>query len=68
MRENPERTVLTVNRSNGVWAVEHEGRHFGHSTDKEIAKAAANRHAREIMDGGLRCKVRVFGEMGFWGA
>lgn len=67
MRANPDRAVLTVNQSNGVWTVEHDGRHFGHSPDKEIAKAAANRQARELMDDGQRCQVRVFGELGFWG-
>jgi len=64
----PDRAVLTVTRIEGVWRVEHEGNHFGHSPDKEIAKAAAHRRAREMHDGGRACQVRVFGEHGFWSA
>ncbi|HET6970567.1 MAG TPA: hypothetical protein VFH92_05525 [Phenylobacterium sp.] len=66
MRMVPDRAVLTVTRHEGVWRVEYEGQHFGHSRDKEIAKAAANRHARSVMDGGRSCEVRVSGEHGFW--
>jgi len=58
---------LTVTRHDGLWCVEHEGQSFGHSPDKEIARAAANRHAREMLDGGRACEVRVFGETGFKG-
>lgn len=68
MRALPDRTVVTVTRHQGVWRVEHEGESFGHSADKEIAKAAANRHARAMLDGGRACEVRVFGEHGFRGA
>jgi hypothetical protein len=68
MRMVPDRAVLTVARHDGVWRVEFEGKHFGHSRDKEIAKAAANRQAREIMDGGKSCEVRISGEHGFWAA
>jgi hypothetical protein len=68
MRMNLERTVLTVTRSDGVWRVEHEGETFGHSADKEITKAAAARRARELMDGGRSCQLRVSGEHGFWPA
>lgn len=67
MRMVPDRAVLTVTRHEGVWSVEHEGEHFGHSPDKEIAKAAANRHARTMLDGGQACEVRVYGETGFKG-
>lgn len=66
MRMVLERTVLTVTRHDGVWCVEHDGDEFGHSTDKEIAKAAANRRAREVLDGGRPCEVRISGEHGFW--
>ena len=66
MRIVPERAVLTVTRHEGVWQVEHGGQTFGHSRDKEIAKAAANRHAREMMDAGHSCEVRVSGEHGVW--
>jgi hypothetical protein len=68
MRTVPERTVLTVTRHEGVWRVEHDGQHFGHSPDKEIAKAAAHRQARQMMDAGRACQVRVYGELGFWAA
>lgn len=66
MRMTLDRAVLTVARRDGVWAVELGGDLFGHSPDKEIAKAAANRRAREIQDGGGACQVRVSGEHGFW--
>ena len=66
MRAIPERAVLTVTRNQGVWWVEHEGATFGHSPDKEIAKAAANRHARQMQDQGRPCLVRVHGEHGFY--
>jgi len=61
----PDRAVLTVARLEGVWRVEHEGSSFGHSPDKEVAKAAANRHAREMLDSGTPCQVRVQGEVGY---
>lgn len=66
MRMNMSRTVLTVSRTLGVWSVEQEGEVFGHSPDKQVAQAAANRRAREIQDGGKPCQVRVAGETGFW--
>lgn len=66
MRINPERSVLTVSKHEGAWTVELDGEHFGHSGDKEVAKAAANRRAREIIDGGQLCQVRVSGESGFY--
>jgi len=68
MKMVPDRAVLTVMRHEGLWRVEHEGEYFGHSTDKEIAKAAAHRHARSLQDGGKACQVKVFGEHGFWAA
>jgi hypothetical protein len=67
MRMVPDRAVLTVTRHDGLWRVEHDGLYFGHSREKEVAKAAANRHAREMLDGGRACEVRVFGEHGFKG-
>jgi hypothetical protein len=65
MRTLLDRAVLLVTRHDGVWCVEHEGRSFGHSRDKEIARAAASRCAREMMDSGRPCQVRVFGEHGW---
>jgi hypothetical protein len=67
MRTTLERAVLTVARSGVGWAVELDGELFGHSPDKEIAKAAAHRRAREVQDGGRACQVRVSGEAGFYG-
>ena len=68
MKMVPDRAVLSVMRHEGVWRVEHEGETFGHSADKEIAKAAAHRRARQMQDSGRACQVRVFGEHGFWAA
>lgn len=47
--------------------VEHEGEDFGHSSDKEVAKACAHKRARELQAGGRGCEVRVHGENGFFG-
>jgi len=64
MRMVPDRAILMVARHEGVWSVEHDGQTFGHSRDKEVAKAAANRKAREMQDSGRPCQVRVHGEHG----
>jgi hypothetical protein len=66
MRVESDRAVFTVVRHDGVWAVEYEGEHFGHSPDKEVAKAAANKRMRQLQDSGRACQVRVFGEHGFY--
>lgn len=63
-----DRAVLTVIPRDGGWAVEFDGDVFGHSRDKDVARAAANRRAREVQDGGRACQVRVYGEHGFWAA
>jgi hypothetical protein len=34
--------------------------------DKEIAKAAANKRARQVQEEGRPCQVRVSGETGFY--
>jgi hypothetical protein len=66
MRMVPDRAVLTVTRHEGIWRVELvDGEPFGHSREKEIAKAAAHRHARTMLDRGHACEVRVFGEHSF---
>jgi len=67
MRMIEDRAVLTVTRHDGKWAVEQDGEHFDHSFDKEIAKAAANKRARAMQDGGRPCQVRVQGENGYFG-
>lgn len=65
MRNLPDRALLTVARIDGVWRVEHHGETFGHSREKEVAKAAAHRQAREMLQGGQACEVRVQGEHHF---
>ncbi len=66
MRMIPDRAVLTVVRHQGAWAVELDGELFGQSQDREVAKAAANRRAREMHNAGRVCQVRVSGEPGFF--
>lgn len=66
MKADLERTVVSVTREAGVWRASHDGEEFGHSTDKEIAKAAAHRHARSMFDAGRPCQVRIAGEHGQW--
>jgi hypothetical protein len=68
MRHELDRAILTVAKHEGVWSVEMDGRRFGHSPDKEEAKATANKHARQVQDGGRPCQVRVSGEQGFFDA
>lgn len=66
MKIELERLVLTVCRHDGAWAVEEEGRYFGHTADKDIARASANKRARQMQDDGRPCLVRVSGEHGFY--
>jgi hypothetical protein len=68
MQMKPDRAILTVLRHAGSWVVEHDGEHFGHSPDKEIAKAAANKLARQMQDNGRACQVRVTGDLGYFGS
>jgi hypothetical protein len=65
MKLNSDRVVLTVRLDGNLWAVEEEGRFFGHSGEKDVAKAFANKRAREVADGGRACQVRISGEHGF---
>lgn len=59
----PNRTVLTVRRLDGLWRVEpDDGECFGHSVDKDVARAAASRRAREMSDAGRPCQVHIQGE------
>ena len=53
-------------RHNGQWAVEHDGQHFGHSPDKEVARAEASKRMRAAQDAGRACQIRVAGEQGFY--
>ena len=66
MQKGVERSILSVVRHDGGWAVELDGDHFGYSLDTEIAKATANKHARRMQDEGRPCQVRVSGEHGFF--
>jgi len=66
MRDILDRAVFTVLRHDGHWAVEHEGEFFGHSADKEVARAFATKRARQCQDGGRACQVRVHGELGYY--
>ena len=68
MRMISDRAILTVLRHAGSWVVEHDGELFGQSPDKEIAKAFANKRARQMQDNGRACQVRVSGDLGFFPA
>ena len=46
--------------------MEHEGIFSDHTSEKEEAKAAANKRARALQDQGRPCQVRVSGEHGFF--
>ncbi|HEX5262279.1 MAG TPA: hypothetical protein VFW13_02050 [Phenylobacterium sp.] len=66
IRGAAERETVTVARHDGRWAVEHRGEFFGHTSEKEEAKASANKRARALADEGRACQVRVSGEHGFF--
>jgi hypothetical protein len=61
MRMISDRAILTVLHHAGSWVVEHGGEHFDHSPDKDIAKASANKRARQMQDSGRACEVQVRG-------
>lgn len=65
MRDTLDRTVFTVMRDSGSWAVEFQGAYFGHASEKEVAKAFALKKAREVIDGGGAAQVRMHGEGGY---
>ena len=50
-----------------MWAVEHDGDHFGHSPEIEVARAQAAKRMREYQDTGRACQVRIQGESGYFG-
>jgi len=66
-RAQRERVVLAVRPHDDGWAVEQEGRWFDQSQTREEAKAAANKHARQLFDDGRPCQVVVQGETGYFG-
>ena len=65
MRDILDRTVFTVMREGGGWAVEFQGAFFGHASEKEVAKAFALKRAREVINGGGAAQVRMHGEGGY---
>ena len=67
MQREPNRTILRVMRHEGGWAVEEDGQFFGHSYDREVAKAHASKRARELHDVHRGCQVRMNGEAGYIG-
>lgn len=42
MRPTLIRTIVNVSKQDGLWSVQDGGEAFGHSPDKEIARAAAH--------------------------
>jgi len=68
MRTAATRTVFTVAKHLGGWAVESEGEFFDQTPDKDEAKASAHKRARAAQDAGQLCQVRVSGEHGFFAA
>jgi hypothetical protein len=62
MRAVLERALFTVLRDGDIWFVEHDGERFGHTPDKEIARAFAHKRAREVVDRGGGAQIRVYGE------
>lgn len=54
--------MFTVARAGDTWAVELQGAFFGHSSDKEVARASAHKRARAVVDAGGAAEVRVQGE------
>jgi hypothetical protein len=60
-----DRAVLNVVKRDGDWVVELDGLVFEQSPDREVAKASANKRARELQDGGRACQVCISGELGF---
>lgn len=59
------RVVITVCKNEGLWAAEEDGVFFGASLEKDIAKASATKRAREHLQQGQACQIRISGEHGF---
>ncbi len=62
-----QRTIFTVARFEGDWAVEQGGEFFDRSSDKEAVTASAHRRARAASDAGQLCQVLVSTPRGFYG-
>lgn len=64
-KNGPARTVITVARQNGGWAVEMDGAFSETTRSLEEARASAHKAARASQDAGRPCQVRVQGDTGF---
>jgi len=62
---NLNRAVFTVVQRSPGWAVEHEGRFFDASSNREEVMASASRRARASNDKGQPAQIRIEGEHGF---
>jgi len=60
--------VFSVIRSDGAWAVEHEGAHSNRSRDKAEVMASASKLARAAMTQGRMVQIKVEGESGYYAA
>ena len=60
------RVVLTVSPHDNGWAVERDGAYSDQSSNKEEAKAAATKQARQLIDSGMPCQVIVTGDIGYF--
>ncbi len=67
MRPTILRTIFTVAKHEGGWAVESGGEFFDATPNKDEAKASAHKRARAAQADGALCQVRISGEQGFFG-
>lgn len=58
--------IFTVVRSDGGWAVEHQGAQSNRSIDKNEAMASASKLARAAMGAGQMVQIKVEGESGYY--
>ena len=58
--------IFSVIRSDGAWAVEHEGTYSNRSRDKAEAMASASKLARAAMSQGRMVQIKVEGESGYY--
>lgn len=64
-KNGPARTVITVARMDGGWAVQMDGACSDVTKSLDEAKASAHKAARAAQDAGRPCQVRVQGDTGF---
>jgi hypothetical protein len=58
--------IFSVVRSDGGWAVEHDGERSNRSTDKNEAMASASKLARAAMSKGQLVQIKIEGESGYY--